>query len=46
MPEDYVANPKFFLWCLVQNSEISFEFYVLKIYLVCWFPYHLGDSIF
>jgi hypothetical protein len=24
----------------------SFEIYILEFYLVCWFPYHLGASLF
>ena len=30
----------------MQNPETSFEFCIIKIYLVCWFPHYLEDSIF
>ena len=46
MPKDYTASPRFFLGCSVQNCGISFELYILKFCLVCWFPCHLGGSIF
>jgi len=32
---DYIASSKFCLGCLVQNPGTSFEFCILKIYLVC-----------
>ena len=38
MPGDYIGTSNFFVGCLVQNLVTSFEFYILKIYLVCWFP--------
>ena len=43
---DYIESSKFFIGCLVQNPRISFEFYILKIYLIGWFPHHFGGALY
>jgi hypothetical protein len=40
-----IKNP-FVKHTTVVSMWISFEFYILKIYLVCWFPHHLGDFFY